>query len=485
MNSPEQSPTAPPTPQRWDYSDPNFIRVYPDAAFPNRVVGDPMRNTWPYLRRAIPHTWYVDRRNPMVGFLNRDESQLIYNIALPFRGQTGLEIGCWMGWSACHIALAGVVLDVVDPLFNDPVLLQSVRDSLASAGVLHTTNLVVGASPEAVTQLAKAHNKRWPFIFIDGDHEGHAPLQDAQVCEKLAADDAVILFHDLAAPAVAEGLAFLRHSGWQTLIYQTAQIMGIAWRGCMTPINHRPDPRINWPLPDFLRTFPCAGTPQAQQLLDNLAPFYQCLPQIRPYTMLSQARLFNLFQQAKQICDADLPGDFVECGSWRGGAAALLAWVVRRYSRRPRSVYAFDTFAGMPQATARDKSAQGTHADKTPFGTGTLSAPLEQYLLKIAQQLQLLDVIKPIQGLFQDTFPTIAPQIPTIALLHADADWYESTQLIFATFYDKVIPGGTVQIDDYGAWQGCKEAVDEFFAQRNINLALHPLDFTGVYFIKP
>ena len=60
------------------------------------------------------------------------------------------------------------------------------------------------------------------------------------------------LFHDLAAPAVAQGLDYYRQRGWNTMVYQTKQIMGVAWRGNVKPVEHEPDPQVNWSLPDHL-----------------------------------------------------------------------------------------------------------------------------------------------------------------------------------------------------------------------------------------
>ena len=85
-----------------DYVSPGLARIRLDDSFPNMVVGDKATATWPYLRREIPHNWYVDRRQPTVGFVNRDEAHILYNSALRCPGRQ-LEIGCWLGWSACHM----------------------------------------------------------------------------------------------------------------------------------------------------------------------------------------------------------------------------------------------------------------------------------------------------------------------------------------------------------------------------------------------
>jgi predicted O-methyltransferase YrrM len=234
-----------------DYVSPGFAQVTPDAHFPHMVVGDPAQCRWPYLRRTGQHNWYVDGRAPTVGFLSRDEAHILYNTALKFRGRPALEIGCWLGWSACHLALADVRLDVIDPLLKRDDIRQSVTQSLGSAGVLDRVRLVPGSSPHEVHRLGAA-GSRWSLIFIDGDHESPGPLTDAVACEQYCTDDAVILFHDLLAPAVADGLRHYKERGWRTRLFRTSQIMGAAWRGTVEPIGYTPDAAAHWEIPPHL-----------------------------------------------------------------------------------------------------------------------------------------------------------------------------------------------------------------------------------------
>lgn len=239
-----------------DYVSPNLQVVRPDAAFPFMVQGDKLIVQWPWFRANIPHNWYVDSRVPFIGFVSRDEASILYNTGLMFSGKRGIEIGCWLGWSACHLALAGVLLDVVDPVILQPDFHESIVQSLTSAGVLGSVHLVGGSSPAALAQLANSLKRKWSFFFIDGDHEGDAPLLDAQACLRFAEPDALVAFHDLTAPVIGRGLDYLREQGWNTLVYQTMQIMGVAWRGNVTPIVHHPDPTIDWELPAHLRGHP-------------------------------------------------------------------------------------------------------------------------------------------------------------------------------------------------------------------------------------
>jgi len=179
----------------------------------------------------------------------------LYNTALRFRDKQALEIGCHVGWSACHLAAGGLNLDIIDPSLAN----QQIRDSVvASLSMLMSPNQIrmyAQKSPDAVEQIARGENKKWSLFFIDGNHDHPFPRNDAIVCEKYAEADAMILFHDLAAPSVAEGRAYLKSRRWSTRIYHTAQLMGAAWRGSVSPVDHTPDPTVTWSIPDHLRQF--------------------------------------------------------------------------------------------------------------------------------------------------------------------------------------------------------------------------------------
>ncbi|WP_225896504.1 glycosyltransferase [Amazonocrinis nigriterrae] len=462
-----------------DYVSPGFEIIQPDKYFPNMIVGDTKTCRWSYLRREISHNWYVDKRQSSIGFLSRDEAHILYNTALKFKGKKALEIGCWLGWSACHIALAAVELDVIDPLLAKEDIYESVSSSLRSAGILDSVNLVAGYSPQKVDELAKQLQRKWSLIFIDGDHEAPGPLNDAIICEQLAEADALIVFHDLNSPDVAQGLDYLRQKGWNTMVYQTMQIMGVAWRGNVEPVQHQPDPKVNWNLPKHLHTYYISG-------LSTVSPqeeFEEILNAVRPYTLLSEKRLFSLYSLAKKVCLEDIPGNFVECGSYKGGAAALLATVIKRYSLRPRLLYACDTFEGMPEPSEFDRH-KGVEANLTGFGVGTLKAPISENLNLICQLLNVQEIVVPVKGLFAETLPQYKLEINQIALLHADGDWYESTMDIFNNLYESVVPNGIVQIDDYGHWEGCRKAVHEFEKLKGERFILHDIDYTGVWFQK-
>lgn len=242
-----------------DYVSPGLAIVRPDACFPHLAVGDPDANGWRYLRREIPHRWYVDARKPAMGFMNRDEAILLHNIARCFAGRPALEIGCWLGWSTCHLGLGGVSLDVLDPALADPLHREALDSMIACCGLEGAVRLHAGASPGEVERLARAGQGPWSLFVIDGDHEKPGPELDVAACLPHAAPDAAFVFHDLTSPDVGGALRLLEGAGFHVLVYQTQQIMGFAWRGDIVPVPHVSDPSVIWQLPHHLAGLPVSG----------------------------------------------------------------------------------------------------------------------------------------------------------------------------------------------------------------------------------
>lgn len=222
---------------------------------------------------------------------------------------------------------------------------------------------------------------------------------------------------------------------------------------------------------------------EASQQAQRDPEFMQIYQDIRNHTMLSVARLYNLFVHAKRICEDNIPGNFIECGVAAGGSSVLLAYVIRQYSRIPRFMWCFDSFSGMPPARVEDAHG-GIPAEQTGWGSGTCAAPM-QSLLTLARSVGVSDIIRPVQGFFEETLKPNRDRIGMIALLHLDGDWYSSTRTILENFYDRVSDRGILQIDDFGYWDGCRKAVHEFFQARRVTPLVTRIDDTGVWLEKP
>ncbi len=239
----------------YDYRSPGLEAPDLLPLFPSLQARAPLSRYWRYLRHNSPHIWRVDSRSlhrPNIGVLSVDEATLLHALARPFAGRRAVEIGCHFGWSTAHLIAAGVDLDVVDPALGNPAQMAEVRSSLQAVSEnvkgCGDWRLWPGYSPGILPAVeAVQDGERWAFAFVDGNHDGEAPLRDALAVESRMADDAAIVFHDLLSPDVAAALAALEERGWKTRCYHTMQIMGIAWRGNVTPVDHVPDPNLTVP----------------------------------------------------------------------------------------------------------------------------------------------------------------------------------------------------------------------------------------------
>jgi len=223
-----------------DYRDASLSSLPKDfeSCFPF-VVRRRSYNSW------VRHTGRFDRRYPGTGLLTIDEATIIYNYGLILKPETVVEIGCWVGWSTAAWALPGVRLIAIDPILNGMPQGDSCRASLERFGLLSKVSLVGDYSQQALKMLAgsgvRAHG-----IFIDGDHQGDAPLQDAIAAQAIAADDCLITFHDMVLPNIGRALSWLGEHGWLCGVHYTAQVIGVAWRGAIHPIHCQPDPEVDW-----------------------------------------------------------------------------------------------------------------------------------------------------------------------------------------------------------------------------------------------
>ena len=69
-----------------------------------------------------------------------------------------------------------------------------------------------------------------------------------------------------------------------------------------------------------------------------------------------------------------------------------------------------------------------------------------------------------VQGRIQDVAPELAEQ--TFGFAHLDMDIYHPTVFALDFFYQRLLPGGVIVVDDYGftTCPGARQAVDEFMA---------------------
>jgi hypothetical protein len=217
---------------------------------------------------------------------------------------------------------------------------------------------------------------------------------------------------------------------------------------------------------------------------------------VHRHTMLPYGRLYSLYDQAVYCERAGVAGAFVECGTWKGGAVGLMALANLAHGKARRPIHLFDSFESIPEPDAAVDGAKAVsearaagaeaHGRLVPLAnfyesSGTLQ--INRELLETTIQYSP-DSLHYHQGWFQDTLPRDAAGVGEIAILRLDGDWYASTKVCLDHLYHQVVSGGFIIIDDYGCYEGCKKAVDEFMERNGITSYLHQIDYQGRYLIK-
>ena len=92
--------------------------------------------------------------------------------------------------------------------------------------------------------------------------------------------------------------------------------------------------------------------------------FFGIWARCKPFTMTSVERGYALYKATEYVVKQKIPGDFVECGVWRGGSAMLAALTLMHFGDTSRMIYLYDTYTGMTEPTDRDVSISDEPARK-------------------------------------------------------------------------------------------------------------------------
>jgi O-methyltransferase len=210
---------------------------------------------------------------------------------------------------------------------------------------------------------------------------------------------------------------------------------------------------------------------------------------VQPFTMTGPEKLYSLIQAVKYIIQNNVPGDIVECGVWRGGSMMAVAQTLLRLNHTKKSLFLYDTFSGMSKPTELDVNFHGLKAfdkfqkkrlpgGKTNWCIASLNE-VKESLLQVGYDQSKINFIK---GEVEETIPEKAPE--NISLLRLDTDWYASTKHELIHLFPRLAKNGVLIIDDYGHWEGCKKAVDEYFSENKINIYLTRVDYSARMGIK-
>jgi asparagine synthase (glutamine-hydrolysing) len=188
-------------------------------------------------------------------------------------------------------------------------------------------------------------------------------------------------------------------------------------------------------------------------------------------TYLSRLALLDLCDAAQQLDRKNLHGLIIEAGVALGGSAIILA----KTKAPARPLHLYDVFGMIPPPSTGD--GPDAHARYIEIASGRaigikgsryygyetgLLEKVQRNFVQFGIDLEQTHThVWP--GLFEDTLQVNQP----VALAHIDCDWYDSVWLCLERITPHLIRGGVLVVDDYWDWQGCKRAVDEYFAGRS------------------
>jgi O-methyltransferase len=159
----------------------------------------------------------------------------------------------------------------------------------------------------------------------------------------------------------------------------------------------------------------------------------------------------------------DGPGDICEFGVAQGATSALIA---ERLREEPsRTLWLYDTFAGLPAPSARDRLIDDPlRLERIDGYAGSMASDQHEVTDRLDRIGFPRSRVRIVPGRVTAVLePAKLPE--TVAFAYVDFDFYEGTRDVLALLHDRLAPGGHVLIDDYGYLStGVEAAASEFLA---------------------
>jgi hypothetical protein len=183
-------------------------------------------------------------------------------------------------------------------------------------------------------------------------------------------------------------------------------------------------------------------------------------------TYLSERKLACIARTCREIREAGLPGAFIEAGCALGGSTILIGSV--KDPDRPFTVY--DVFGMIPPPSENDtpdvheRYRTIASGESTGIGGDRYYGYVDDLFDVVQGNLRShgldpdADRIRLVRGLLQETLTVDGP----VAFAHVDVDWHDPVLACLERIYPRLVPGGSIILDDYHDWGGCRKATDAF-----------------------
>jgi O-methyltransferase len=193
-------------------------------------------------------------------------------------------------------------------------------------------------------------------------------------------------------------------------------------------------------------------------------------------SMSGLRRLDDLQSCVDSVVRERIDGDFIEAGAWRGGATILMRAALDSLGDdSDRTVWVADSFEGFPDADGEGADRDDVGAYLSAFDFLAVS---EREVRDNFARLGFESGVRFLRGLFKDTLPDLADR--RWAIVRLDGDSYDATHVALESLYPGLSVGGYLIVDDYGAVEECRRAVDEFRRGHGVSEAIEAVDWTCV-----
>ncbi len=196
----------------------------------------------------------------------------------------------------------------------------------------------------------------------------------------------------------------------------------------------------------------------------NLSNLIEVIQQNNPkYTVLPKDFFESVLHDAPNFKNLQ-SGAWVELGVWKGGGALFFKSLMNELDIDEK-LYLFDTFGKIPTNKLK-------HAKDIEFVNSFQISEQSGYLKDVQDLFDQFNLNENVLFIESDLEHIHKEQVPDkIAFLFIDLDFFEPIYKSLVLFYDNIVKGGVLIIDDYYLdCLNCKEAVDEFFKERDIDL---------------
>lgn len=188
-------------------------------------------------------------------------------------------------------------------------------------------------------------------------------------------------------------------------------------------------------------------------------------------TYLSVPKLASIAQVVRHIERGGLPGIFIEAGCALGGSTILIA----KTKNRARPLRVYDVFGMIPPPTPQDgrdvisRYETIRRGEAVGIGGQKYYGYEDKLYERVLSNLSAFGItpdtsnILLVKGLVQETMQVNEP----VAFASIDVDWYDPVKTCLERIVPHLCLGGTIILDDYKDWSGCRQATDEYFSDKH------------------